>query len=386
MAKILTQLYGELAILPHQAEVPLKETLEFLTDIIESQNATEERLQLRSKPRQILNYSIPLQAWQAAAAFNTEYGAIRKDWAVPIWTEAQHVGNIGAGLLSISCNTSLYDLRPQSLAMLYSSNGEFKVIEINEVLSNEITLLADTEFISNAWLMPVRKGWIKGSIDKPTNGHNGKSSITFVIDDNPVISPAVPAQYLGEDIYYDLPLLNNGSLSAVLSQQQDIIDMSLGPVSRRTNWNKPQYSKPRRVVLTNPQEIRDYRKFIHRRSGKFRRFWYPTFENNMRLLNVGTISTIIQIQSDFFVDYASLRTHIAIEAKGVWYARAVSNPIQLSQTQVQLTLSSALNVKAEDVTRISYLGLHRFDTDRIEFDWLGGGVVESNVQILELEP
>lgn len=386
MAKVTTELFGELAVLPYQAEAPVKESLEFLTDVIEAYDATEERLQMRSKPRQSFNYSIPLQAWRTAAAFNTEYGAIRKDWAVPIWTEAQYVGTVGAGLLEVLCNTSLYDLRPQSLAMLYNVCGDFQVIEIDEVFSDHITLLADTEYVAGAWLMPVRKGWIQGNVDKPTSGHNGKSSLTFVIDDNPTITPAVPAQYLGDDIYYDVPLLSSGSLSASLSQQQDITDMSLGPVARRTNWNRPQYGKPWRTLLTTPQEIRSYREFLYRRAGKFRRFWFPTFENNMRIANTGNITTTLIIQSDSFIDYASLRTHIVIEAGGVWYPRAVSNPVQVSATQVQLTLSSALNIQAQRITRTSYLGLHRFDADRIELNWQGGGVVESNVQVLELSP
>lgn len=386
MAKITTQLFGELAILPYQAEAPLKESLEFLTDVIKAQDATEERLQMRSMPRQSFNYSIPLQAWRTAAAFNTEYGAIRKNWAVPIWTEAQYVGTIGAGLLELPCNTLLYDLRPQSLAMLYNVCGDFQVIEIDEVFSDHVTLLADTEYVAGAWLMPVRKGWIQGNVDKPTSGHNGKSSLIFVIDDSPTITPAVPAQYLGDDIYYNVPLLNSGSLSASLSQQQDITDMSLGPVARRTNWNRPQYGKPWRTLLTTPQEIRSYREFLYRRAGKFRRFWFPTFENNMRVTNTGTITTTLVIKSDSFIDYASLRTHIAIEANGVWYPRVISDPIQIDAEQVQFTLSSALNIAADSITRTSYLGLHRFDADRIELNWQGGGVVESNVQVLELSP
>lgn len=386
MAKITTQLFGELAILPYQAEAPVKESLEFLTDVIKAQDATEERLQMRSMPRQSFNYSIPLQAWRTAAAFNTEYGAIRKNWAVPIWTEAQYVGTIGAGLLELPCNTLLYDFRPQSLAMLYNVCGDFQIVEIDEVFSDRITLLYDTEYTSGAWLMPVRRGWIQGNVDKPTNGHNGKSSLTFVIDDNPIITPAVPAQYLGDDIYYDVPLLSGGSLSASLSQQQDITDMSLGPVARRTNWNRPQYGKPWRTLLKTPQEIRSYREFLYRRAGKFRSFWFPTFENNMRVTNTGNITTTLLIESDSFIDYASLRTHIAIEANGVWYPRAVSSPIQIDAEHIQLTLSSALNVHAETIGRISYLGLHRFDADRIELNWQGGGIVETNVQVLELSP
>ncbi|AZF90027.1 tail assembly structural protein [Pseudomonas phage vB_PaeS_SCUT-S3] len=386
MAKVNTQLYGELAILPYQAEAPIKETLEFLTDVMQAYDATEKRLQLRSKPRQSFSYSVPIQAWRSAAAFNTQYGAIRKDWAVPLWAEAQYVGNVAQDADEVFCNTSLYDLRDSSLAMLYSVCGNFQVIEIDQVFSNRITLLSQADEISGAWLMPVRKGWINGNVDMPTSGHNSKQSVTFVIDDNPTIAPAIPAQYLGDDIYYDVPLLSNGAVSTSLSQQQDVTDLSLGPVARRTNWNRPQYGKPWRSLLETPQKVRSYREFLYRRAGKFRSFWFPTFENNMRLASTGNISTTITISSDSFLDYASLRNHIAIEANGVWYPRAISNPIQLDPERIQFTLSSALNIRAETIGRISYLGLHRFDADRIELNWRGGGIVETNVQILELAP
>ena len=388
MAKISTNLYGELAILPYQAEAPVKETLAFLTDVIAGSDSTEQRIQMRTKPRQTFDYKIPIQLWNKAASFNTEYGAIRKDWAIPIWTEAQYIGNVAASASSISCNTDYYDLRSNSLAMLYSPSGYWQIVEIGTLATGTIQVLNSIDAITSAWLMPVRKGWIKGNIAKPTNGNSGKTSISFVIDDNPFISASVPAQYLSNDIYFDVPLLGEGgdSVSASFSQQQDITDMSLGPVSRRSNWNRPQYGKPWRSLLTTPQEIRNYKNFLFRRAGKFRSFWHPTFENNMRLVNTGLVSTSISVKTDSFLEYAMLRTHIAVESNGSWYARAISNPLQIETDVIQFDLSSALNLKAENISRISYLGLNRLDADSIEFNWQGGGIVEVNVPVLELSP
>lgn len=386
MAKISTVLYGELALLPYQPEVPVKETLEFLTDVITAYDASEKRSALRNKARQTFSYTTPIQAWRSAVTFNTEYGAIRKDWAIPIWTESQSVGNVSAGLNYITCNTTLYDLRNSSLAMLFNSCGVCQILEITTVDSDKINLSTNTTLINNAWLIPVRKGFVDGDIQKPTNGANSKTTINFVIDDNPILSPSDPTQYLSDDIYYDLPLLNGGSLDTSLTQQQDINDWSLGPIARRTNWNKPQFGKPYRSILEGASAIRDYKNFLFRRAGRYRSFWFPTFENNLRLTSTGAITNLISFQSDSFIDYASLRTHIAIEANGVWYPRALSGITQATPDTVQATLSSAININANTITRISYLGLHRFDADRIELTWLGNNVVEANVQILELSP
>lgn len=385
MAKITTQLFGELAILPQQAEAPIKETLAFLTDVMQAYNAKEQRLQLRTKARQTFAYTVPLQAWHMAAAFNTGYGAIRKRWAVPIWTEAQFVGTVAENAASIVCDTDNYDLRPASLAMLYAGCDKWQVVEISTVEAGQINIASDVTAVVGAWLLPVRLGWISDTIDKPTSGHNGKSSVTFEIEDTLELVGDVPPQYLANDIYYDAPLLSSGTLSRSIEQKLDKNDFDLGVVEYRSTWTNAQFGTPFRWIIEGPAAMRAYKKFLYRRAGKFRAFWTPTFENNMRVANTGTIASTLVIQNDAWTDYASVRTNIAIQrTNGTWLLRTVSNPVQIDATRIQLTLSSALNIPANDIARVSYLGLNRLDSDSIEINWNGNNVAEANVRILEL--
>lgn len=387
MAKITTQLFGELAILPRQAEAPIKETLEFLTDVMESYNGTEQRLQLRTKARQTFDYTVPLQSWHMAAAFNTEYGAIRKRWAVPIWTEAQYVGTVAQNAPTIACDTTNYDLRSQSLALLYAGCDKWQVIEIATAETGVITLLGGVTGVVGAWLLPVRLGWIANTIDKPTNGHNGKSQLIFEIDDTLPLSSDAPPQYLGNDIYYEVGLLSGDAVDRSLEQRLDENDFDLGPIERRTTWANARFATPFRRVINGAAEMRAYKNFLYRRAGKFRAFWQPSFEVNMRPMNTGVIASTLVIKSDSYIDYGSIRKNIAIQTMaGAWLLRTVSNPIQINADSVQLTLSSALNINVANIARISYLGLNRFDADRIELNWIGNGVAESTVRILELTP
>lgn len=387
MAKVTTQLFGELAILPRQAEAPIRETLEFLTDLMESYNGSEQRLQLRSKARQTFAYTVPLQAWHMAAAFNTEYGAIRKRWAVPIWTEAQYVGTVLTNAPAIVCDTANFDFRDESLALLYAGCDKWQVIEIASVEPGQINLLSNVNGFVGAWLLPVRIGWIANTVEQPTNGHNGKSTLTFEIDDTSVIPSSAPEQYLGNDIYYESGLLAGDSVSRTIEQRLDENDFDLGPTERRTTWNNARFGTPYRRLINGPSEMRAFKSFLYRRMGKFRSFWMPSFQVNMRATNTGVIVSTLVINADSYIDYASIRTHIAIQTiDGAWHLRTVSNPIQINATSIQLTLSSALNIQADRITRISYLGLHRFDADRIELNWIGNNVAESEVRILELTP
>lgn len=385
MAKITTTLFGDLAILPHPAESPIKETLEFLTDVMVSHNGNEERLPLRTKPRHSFNYTVPVQAWNMAAAFNTESGALRKRWAVPIWTEAQYVGSVAAAAASIACDTTVYDLRANSLALLFAGCERWQIVEIASITSGSVVPSNVLSEMSGAWLVPVRLGWITGNVDKPTNGHNAKSTVTFQLEDSLSLVPSAPSQYLSQDVYYESGLLAGDSISRTIEQRLDVVDYELGPVARRSPWEYSRFGTPYRSIIQGVSEMRDFKEFLYRRAGKYRGFYMPTFENNLRLLNTGTIVSTLVVKSDSFLDYANVRTNVAIQtANGSWLARGISNPVQIDSERIQLTLSSPLNIAANSVTRICYLGLNRLDTDRIEITWKGNTVAESEFRILEL--
>ncbi len=384
MAKITTVLFGDLALLEFQPEAPANESLEFLTDIMDSYNGKEQRLQLRSKPRQYISYTIPLQFWNIAQSFNTSYGAIGKLWAVPVWSENQYVGTINASAASITCSTTLYDIRASSLALLYAGPDSWQIVEIGTITASSVNVTNTLTYMTNCYLIPIRLGWVEGQISSNTNGYSKKITVTFEIEDNLEITPATPTQYLSNDIYYTPSLLQNESLSRSIRTNMEKMDGELGIIRRQFPWVNSRYASGYNTITINRTEYIDYKNFIHRRAGKFRAFWMPTFEQNLRLVSTGTITTTIIIESDGFNDY-TFRPNIAILADGVWYPRIVSNPVVQPLNRLQLTLNTALNIPASQITTICYLGLNRLDTDRIELNW-AEGIMESNINILELTP
>lgn len=387
MAKITTTFFGDLAILPHPAEAPIKETLEFLTDVLQSYNGKEQRLQLRTKARQMFAYKIPLQAWNIAAASNTAYGAISKKWAIPIWSEAQFIGNVAEAASTIACDAVFYDLRANSLAMLFAGYDNWQIVEISSIASNSISVSNSLVEMSGAWLLPIRIGFISGSIDKPTNGHNGRVELNFEIEDNLELLPTAPAQYLSKDVYYDVPLMSGGESSNAYSKRVDIVDYALGPVHRRSPWLNSRYARPYFFQTNKRSEIYEFRKFVYRRVGKFREFLLPSHEVDLRVRNTGIITTTLVVDSDNFFDYSSERTNIAIQhIDGSWLLRSISNPIQITADRLQFTLSSAINLLPSNIARISYLGNYRLEADRIEISWSNGGLMESELRILEIAP
>lgn len=386
MPKITTVLFGDLAFLPYQVEKPVKERMEWLTDIIPDYRGGEERIDNRSIPRYTFEYKIPLQYVKKSDVFNTLYGALRKNWAIPIWTEAQVVGNLTALQTIIICNTQIHDLRDDSLVLIYS-NSLWEVAEIQVIGSSHIQLFTGLVFShTNAFVIPVRIGYIVEDVDINTTGREGELNLKYQVDDNLELLPEQPTQYLSKDIYFT-PTLISGSLNRTLEQQQNIIEFGLGPIERRTPWLNARYGSPFFSLMEGAQEVRDFKNFCYRRVGKFREFWLPTFENDLRIKSAGIIVTTFEVEADSIIDYSQQRINIAFQdLQGNWYPRGVVNYNLVDSTTVEVTIDSALNLNVDQIMIISYLGLNRLNTDRIQFNWIGNGVVISNFQVLELLP
>lgn len=386
MPKVTTALHGALAFIPNQATAPVRETMQFLTDVISSHNGIEQSIPLRNSPRRGISYNIPVQAIEDPSLFNTIYGGIRVKWGIPMWTEGQFLGTVAGGLTTLPCDTVYHDLRPNSLALLWSSNTSWKVIEISSITNSSISFVTVIPLLTNAYLLPMRVGYIDGSVIRPSNGYGSTFQINFDIDDLLTTLPAAPAQFLSNDIYYDPPIKNSGGISTSFQKEYDTIDFELGLVARRTAWVNTRYGSKYRAICDGPVESKTYLDFLKRRVGKYRRFWMPTFENNMRLKNTGTIVSTLQVHRDSYDDYAVQRVHVVFESAGVWYPRVLSAPSYPDGTTAQFTLDTPLNIAAAAINRISYLGLYRLDSDTAELDWLGNNVLDGSINVLELVP
>ena len=387
MPKINTALFGAVALIPNVASLPVVETLEFLTDQLESYNGTEQNIQLRFKARQTFDYSIPLQPGADIDVFNTAYGAIRKLWAVPVWTDAQYVGNVTGGLTSINCDTIYHDLRADSLAMLYDGCGKYQLLEVTGKTDTEISLSTPTQVFRGAMLIPVRVGHVEADIQKPTNGYNGSVKVKFQVDDTAEFSPTAPEQFLANDIYYDASLLEGNSLNTSFIQRSDVNDYDVGPIEYRTPWLYSKFGRSHRVMSVTKEERKTFKDFVYRRAGKANVFWMPTFQNDFKVLNTGSIVSTLSFKKNSYLDYATNRTHIAFEdLAGNWYPRTISAPVSTGTDTMQVTLSAPLNVNASQLKRTCYLGLNRLNTDRIEITYGTSQTAESSFPILELTP
>lgn len=375
-----------LGLFPYPPE-KVRERLEWLTDVMESYNSTEDRLQVRASPRQSFTYDLPVSQTEYARAFNRMLGNKPKQWFVPVWTEAQQLGAVAAGAFSLSADTTLRDIREQSHVLLWESPRKWQLLGTAGITDTTVAVTSATVAFDNAWLMPVRLGHITGNVNRQTNAHVAVWAVSWDIDDNVTLVDDEPTQFLGDDIHFLEGLLSGDAITDNVIQRVEVTDFDLGTITYRSPWDNARVSRPFRVVLDGPEEVWAHRLWLHRRAGRYRRFWSPSLDADLRLRSTGTIVSAIVVDTDDYDAYATARTHIALQTSdGTWYARTITDVLALDSERTQLTLDSAINVAATDVLRVSYLGLKRLETDKVDFNWLGGGACEINVRLLEIAP
>lgn len=367
--------------------VPVTEVLEWNTNILTAHDGSEQRISSRNKPHQYFNIDCKLPNDQVALSDILLYGWRGQFWAIPHWGEAKNSTNsVTTSDSTINVDTTYADYRVGSLAIVWESPTKNDVFVIDSFNDTSITAGRNflDDFSSGAYVAPVRLGIMTGNPTRRTTGHSVSIQADFHIRDNVLLSEAPPTQYLGLDVLTTEPLLIDQNAMDVYQQRVDIIDYNLGSFTTFSPWLYTKISRQFQFLLEGSQEIWEFKEWLHRRFGRRVPFWMPTFENNLKKKQTGTILESLLVYDNDLVSQASSRTHIAIKTSSGWLFRQIT----YAQTGSDVTISfdTDLNIDASEIDFISFMGQKRLNSDRIELSWIGNTVVKVVLPIIEVSP
>jgi hypothetical protein len=374
------------ALIPFQPRAPVQETLSWLTDVQTAKDGSETRSQRRIKARQMLKFIYPVQGDDMRRAFNMAYGRKSSQWSIPVWTQAQHIGAVASGLFTITAEPDYSDFREGEYALLWQSPTQHQLLVVADLGGSSITFYNLTDEYTDAWIMPVRQGFLPGNVNKRLTGYRAEHEMTFQVEDNIALSVSAPTQFLSEDIYYDETLMSGNDTTDDIIGQLDLQDEELGIVAYYAPWLHSKVARSHRQIAEGPAEAWALRQWLYRRAGRYRGFWQPSFEADLHWLNTSTITTTLDVKPDDYQAYATDRTHIAVETTSGWLPRTITNVEAISDTVLRLTLDTSLATDPADIKRICWLGFKRLNTDNVELSWPGAGLCEMEVRLLEIDP
>ena len=371
-------------VFPFQPEAPVKETLSWLTDVSISRNGTEERKRISDSPRQKFSYSYPTGVDKKVLAQNVVWGDLANEMLVPIWTQAVRVNSIAANLTTLTLDTTKSEFRAPGFAIIWSSHDNYQIVGVYQVNAGSMLISNLTKAFSACWIMPVRIGVLTQGASRLLNGLESKFSLDFMIRDNKELTVGAPTQYLSSDVYLEETLLSGSDLNEEMKIDLEVFDPGIGEFSFLTGLDRTRSYREYRVFCEDAASSWAFRQFLTRRSGRYRSFRQPTFENDLTPTNTGTITTNLQVLKDEYMRNSKSRDVIGIETSSGWLLRQITDVVSIDATRMSLTLSSSIDVTKEQIRRISWLGLRRLDTDSIDINYTGAGVSNSGFMMVEI--
>lgn len=368
---------------PWRPLVGMTESLEWLTDIIEAHDGTEQRIRVRQEPRQSFDASIMLDDPAELSKLRVGLAAWQhREWGWPCWHEAVKLAAaLPAASSSIPVDTTAADFRAGCLAIVHTSPTAYEVVEVDTVAADSLTLAEPTtlEHPAGASVMPLRMARMSSQArrdDHPVGA--SRYNVTMQIVDNiELATEASATQYLGYDVLSDQLLMPGETMPRQIERPLDILDPGPGAWATFARTDYPLISTDHKWMLRDRTQAWEFRRWLHRRTGRLNPVWIPSRTHDLALAVQPTAAaTTLEIRD---VNYRNVglnvpgMTHIAaFSASGAFVCRQITGATAGSAGRENLTINAALGFT--DVTRISYLCLHRFAADRISLTWDRVGV------------
>lgn len=370
---------------PWRPLVGMTESLEWMTDIIEAHAGSEQRIRVRQEPRQSFEASIllndPLQLSKLRVAIAAWQ---HREWGWPCWHEAVKLAaTLPAASSSIPVDTTAADFRAGGLAIVHTSPTAYEVVEVDTVAADSLALAEPTtlEHPAGASVMPLRMARMASQArrdDHPEKVRASRYSVTMqVVDNIELTTEAAALQYLGYDVLSDPLLMPGETMPRQIDRALDVIDPGPGAWATFARTDYPGVTTDHKWMLRTPAQAWAFRRWLHRRAGRLNPVWIPSRTHDLVLAAQPTaVATTIQVKD---VNYRNVglnipgMTHIAaFAANGSFVCRKITGAVAGSVGRENLTINAALGFT--DVTRISFLCLHRFAADRISLTWDRVGV------------
>jgi hypothetical protein len=384
----------EYQVFPFWPKVGCKERLKTMTNIIIAKDGSEQRISLRSEPRQIFEFSIYLDNRPYMALLDSMLFTWQKlYWMIPIWPEKTLLTNtLSAGANEVLFDTAYADYRDDTKAILWSSPTKFEVLEIDTVSADRLTLseATTTTFTDPYFVMPLRLAQLVTPVTyAQENRMEGTRDFTFQVLDNTRLDGHIEdVTYNSIEVVTTPSLLGEGEKSqsdANLSTQ----DYGMGRFDFFSDSTYNILSRSYQKRNLTKEECWNFRLWLHSFYGMQNVKWFPTFRDDLTLINpIGSSDTTFEIENiglTVNVGLNNLRKYLAfVPVSGTPLYREITGLSELSNGNEQVTIDSSLGQTVAITDMICFLEKCRLASDEVEIEWTSGNENECTITLVSV--
>lgn len=359
---------------------PVNESLQWLTDILQSQSGYEQRRSLRVAPRMTFDADILVYDRERQYFDLAMIGWSGKTFAIPVWPQQQWLKTAHAvGALIIYCDTTNRNFRANRLALLRGQTAfENETVEIESVLADRLILKR-----------PLQQNWPRGTCLSP--------ALTAQLSDQPQLTKRTDRmmrthvtlnvteavdhpEALPTLIYRNYPVLADApnesddlthSYERLLSQLDNKTGLRLQKDNAQAAFSIYQYAwmTSGRVAQAN------LRSLFYALRGSQKAIWLPTFSDDLTVKAVIVANgQTLDIQWCGYTRFARGqlgRQDIQIILKNgtVLYRRITSaTEVDSSTERLAVDQNFPTQINPNDIFRISFMSLCRLSNDTVVFE------------------
>ncbi|WP_275629803.1 hypothetical protein [Pseudomonas sp. 273] len=361
---------------PPDWENGIRETLEWLSELLPARNRKTQKRQLRQVPRRSFEFDIITDEQLSRVADTLLNDRGSQTWLLPIWHDVQLLAAVlPADSPAIPCRTAGFDFVQGGQAVLWQGVNQWEVVGIEEIEADQL-VLDDTT--SSGWglgtrLYPLRRGHL---VEQPQEARwsddKGTRSVQFLIDE-PCAWPAV----LPEALYRGYPVLEmrpdwGEDLGLSFARSVETVDVGTGPIAR-FDWPGRSFREAQVTwIVSGRADNTALRSLLYALRGRMATLWLPTWNSDLVLVEpVGAASTSLTVEWTGYTLFGRQQANwrdIRIELwSGAVFYRRITSSIQAGPAE-QLAIDSALGVMVSpaQVRVISFLVLSEQSSDAVE--------------------
>lgn len=355
---------GDYTVLDKMPLLDTTERLEFLTDVHEHYDGTESRYQLRSTPRQMINYKLSVNNDEYPLLMKRLRENLRKPFLIPSYERKQIFQATGTNRYSILNSNEIFNE-----FTLIRDNGNIHILDNRNLSSNSYVPSGQTLLEC----YPVYKCMLIDSATLLKNGKYSRIELTF-----DVLNPFNYTGYYPTSLTSIVHRLLNDDYIENQYQQHQILQIEDTAQFYHSHWDKSQERKTIRLVLKNKDEYKITKQWLYYIAGRYRAFVLPDFENKLDVLRFENGYLIVK---DTFFNAKEI---IIYYYRTSFIERHIYKIEEIKRINGELHLKTTFNRPNNlrfDVFPAHY---YRLESDNIEFHFFGNNICELNLPIKQV--
>lgn len=352
---------------------PVIETLEWLTDVLQSPSGAEQRRALRLAPRRSFSASVVVQGPERTLFdlwVHTRAGA---PLALPVWPDVQWLLDPPtAGAPAIACRTAGFDFVDGGMAALVGDDPA--QAELLQVATTDVDSLVLADPVTADWPMGTRLYPVRAArfAEQPTVARKADdvwvAQLHLELNEPCDWPPQLPAT-----TYRNRPLLaarpdESQDLTRDYERLARLLDNTTG-VARVTDTTGLGFGVlQHRFVLFGRAAQVAFRSLLYGLRGRQGACWIPTHAADLEPLIVS--GSVLTVRRCGYADHAPMapgRRDVRIaRVDGSAVHRRITGAAIVNDETEALTLDGPVDTAASDITRVSFMQLARLAEDVVD--------------------